>query len=136
MRMNTSRLTIAATVLMFAGATAYSADKPTRAEKNEARLAELIKDRTAGEPVGCIPEFQSSRLEVIEGVALVYGSGKTLYVAKPDRPDTVQWDDIMIVKRTGGQLCNTDIVRTVDRTSGFTTGVVFLNKFVPYSKPD
>jgi hypothetical protein len=134
--MNTSRITIVATVLMFAGATAFSADKPTRAEKNEARLAELIKDRTAGEPVGCIPEFQSSRLEVIEGVALVYGSGKTLYVAKPDRPDTVQWNDIMIVKRTGGQLCNTDIVRTVDRTSGFTTGVVFLNKFVPYSKPD
>ena len=134
--MNTSRMTIVATLLMFAGATAFSADKPTRAEKNEARLAELIKDRTAGEPVGCIPEFQSSRLEVIEGVALVYGSGKTLYVAKPDRPDTVQWDDIMIVKRTGGQLCNTDIVRTVDRTSGFTTGVVFLNKFVPYSKPD
>ena len=134
--MNTSRLLIAAVVLMFAGAAAHSADKPTRAEKNEARLAELIKDRTAGEPVGCIPEFQSSRLEVIEGVALVYGSGKTLYVAKPDRPDTVQWDDIMIVKRTGGQLCNTDIVRTVDRTSGFTTGVVFLNKFVPYSKPD
>lgn len=134
--MKTSRLTIAATVLMFAGATAHSADKPTRAEKNEARLAELLKGRTAGEPVGCIPEFQSSRLEVIEGVAMVYGSGKTLYVAKPDRPDTVQWDDIMIVKRTGGQLCNTDIVRTVDRTSGFTTGVVFLNKFVPYSKPD
>jgi hypothetical protein len=134
--MNTSRLLVAAAVLTIAGAAAHSADKPTRAEKNEARLAELIKDRTAGEPVGCIPEFQSSRLEVIEGVALVYGSGKTLYVAKPDRPDTVQWDDIMIVKRTGGQLCNTDIVRTVDRTSGFTTGVVFLNKFVPYSKPD
>jgi hypothetical protein len=134
--MNTSRLLIAAVVLMFVAAAAHSADKPTKAEKNEARLAELIKDRTAGEPVGCIPEFQSSRLEVIEGVALVYGSGKTLYVAKPDRPDTVQWDDIMIVKRTGGQLCNTDIVRTVDRTSGFTTGVVFLNKFVPYSKPD
>jgi hypothetical protein len=134
--MNTSRLLIAATVLVFAGATAYSADKPSRAEKSEARLAELLKGRTAGEPVGCIPEFQSSRLEVLEGVAMVYGSGKTLYVAKPDRPDTVQWDDIMVVKRTGGQLCNTDIVRTVDRTSGFTTGVVFLNKFVPYSKPD
>ena len=55
--MNTSRLLIAAVVLMFAGAAAHSADKPTRAEKNEARLAELIKDRTAGEPVGCIPEF-------------------------------------------------------------------------------
>jgi hypothetical protein len=134
--MNISRLIIAATVLAFAGATAYSADKPTRTEKSEARLAELLKGRTAGEPVACIPEFQSSRLEVLEGVAMVYGIGKTIYVAKPDRLESTQWDDIMVVKRTGGQLCNTDIVRTVDRTSGFTTGVVFMSKFVPYTKQD
>lgn len=134
--MNKSRWIIAATMLVFAGATAYAADKPTRIEKNQARLAELLKDRVAGEPVGCIPDFQSSRVEVLDDVALVYGWGKTIYVAKPDRPDTVQWDDIMVVKRTGGMLCNTDIVRTVDRNTGFTTGVVFLSKFVPWRKPD
>ena len=42
----------------------------------------------------------------------------------------------MVVKRTGGQLCNTDIIRTVDRMSGFTTGVVFMSKFTPYTKQD
>jgi hypothetical protein len=134
--MNTSRMLIAAAVLMSAGAAAHSADKPTRTEKNEARLAEMLKGRTAGEPVTCIPEFKSNQVEVLEGVALVYGVGKTLYVAKPDHMDSMQWDDIMVVKRTGGQLCNTDIVRTIDRNSGFTTGVVFLSKFVPYRKPD
>jgi hypothetical protein len=127
---------IAAAVLVFAGAAAHAADKSEKLAKNEARLAELLKGRTAGEPVACIPEFQSSRVQVIEGVALVYGMGKTIYVAKPDRPDTMQWDDIIIVNRFGGQLCNTDIIRTVDRMSGFTTGVVFMGKFVPYRKPD
>jgi hypothetical protein len=127
---------IAAAVLAFAGATAQGADKSQRVAKNETRLAELLKGRTAGEPLSCIPEFQASKVEVLEGVALVYGSGKTLYVAKPDRPDAMQWNDVMVVKRTGSQLCNTDIVRTVDRMSGFTTGVVFLSKFTPYTKAD
>jgi hypothetical protein len=134
--MNTSRLIIAATVMILAGAAAQSADKPTRLEKSAARLTEMLKGRTAGEPVSCIPEFQASKVEIIEGVALVYGVGRILYVAKPDRPETMQWDDVMVVRRTGSQLCNTDIVRTVDRMSGFTTGVVFLSKFVPYKKPD
>ncbi|HMA12468.1 MAG TPA: hypothetical protein VKO83_11310 [Steroidobacteraceae bacterium] len=134
--MNTSRLLIAAAVLVFAGAAAQAADKSEKLAKNEAKLAEMLKGRTAGEPVSCIPEFHSSRVQVIEGVALVYGVGKTLYVAKPDHPESMQWDDIMVVKRFGGQLCNTDIIRTVDRMSGFTTGVVFMGKFVPYRKPD
>jgi hypothetical protein len=134
--MNTSRLLIAATVLIFAGAAANSADKPTRLEKSEARLAEMLKGRTAGEPMSCIPEIHSGRVEVLEGVAMVYGQGKTLYVAKPDLMNSMQWDDIIVVKRTGGQLCNTDIIRTVDRMSGFTTGVVFMSKFVPYTKQD
>ncbi len=134
--MNTTRMIIAAAVLAFAGATAQSATKAERLAKNEARLAELLKGRTAGEPIGCIPEFQASNVEVIDGVAFVYGTGKTIYVAKPERPDTVQWDDVMVVRRTGGMLCNTDIIHTVDRMGGFTTGVVFMGKFVPYRKAD
>lgn len=134
--MNTSRLMIAAAVLALAAAAAHAADKPTRNEKNEARLAKMLEGRTAGEPVSCLPEYQTSRLEVIEGVGLVYGAGKTVYVARPADPDSLRWDDIVVINRTGGQLCHTDIIRTIDRLSGFTTGAVFLSKFVPYRKPD
>lgn len=132
--MNTSRLLIAAAVLMFAGAAVHSADKPTKVEKNEVRLAKMLEGRIAGEPLTCIPGVLSSRLEVIEGVAMVYGTGDTLYVARPSDPDSLRWDDIIVINRVGGQLCHTDIIRTVDRMSGFTTGVVFLEKFVPYKK--
>jgi hypothetical protein len=134
--MNTSRLLITSTVLMFAGAVAFSADKPTRVEKNEAKLAEMLKGRTAGEPVSCVSAFMSNGLEIIEGVALVYRSGGTLYVSRPTHADALRDDDIVVIERSGGQLCHTDIVRTVDRHGGFVTGVVFLGKFVPYKKPD
>jgi hypothetical protein len=132
--MNTFKALIAAAVLLMAGSTALAADKPTRAEKNEARLEELLKGRTAGEPVSCIPAFQANELEVIEGVAMVYGRGDTLYVGRPTNPKSMRWDDVIVIKRFGGQLCNTDIIHTVDRMSGFMTGVVFLDKFVPYKK--
>jgi hypothetical protein len=132
--MNTVTPLIAAAVLLVAGATAVAADSPSRAEKNQARLTELLKGRTAGTPVSCIPAFQANNLEVIEGVAMVYGRGETLYVARPSNPQAMRWDDVVVINRSGGQLCHTDIIRTVDRMSGFTTGVLFLDKFVPYKK--
>ena len=132
--MNTLRPLIVAAVALVAGATALAADKPSRAEKSEARLAALLKGRAAGTPLSCLPGFQSDQLEVIEGVALVYGRGDTIYVARPSNPQSVRWDDVVVINRSGGQLCSTDIIHTVDRVSGFTTGVVFLDKFVPYKK--
>lgn len=132
--MNTFKTLIAAVALVATGATAVAADKPTRAEKNEARLAKLLEGRVAGEPVSCLPAFQTDKLEIIEGVAMVYGWGDTIYVARPTDPKALRWDDVVVINRTGSQLCNTDIVRTVDRMSGFTTGVLFMDKFVPYKK--
>lgn len=134
--MNSLKPLIATAVLLIAGATALAADKPARAEKNEARLAKLLEGRTAGMPVTCISSFHADKLEVIEGVAMVYGSGDTLYVARPTDPKSLRWDDVIVINRFGGQLCNTDFVRTVDRMSGFTTGVLFVDKFVPYTKKD
>lgn len=135
--MNTRKLMIVAAVMALAGATAESADrKQTRAEKNEARLAKLIEGRIAGTPVSCIPAFKSDKLEVIDGVAMVYGDGDTIYVGKPSDPRSLRRDDVIVINRFGGQLCHTDIIRTVDRMSGFTTGALFLEQFVPYKKQD
>lgn len=135
--MTTVKPLIAAALLLVAGTTAQAADKkPTRAEKNEARFAELLKGRTAGKPVSCLPSFQTNDLEVIDGVAMVYGKGDTIYVARPTNPQSLRWDDVVVINRVGGQLCHTDIIRTVDRMNGFTTGVVILEPFVPYKKQE
>src|SRR5690606_5545999 len=111
----------------------HSAD---RVEKNEARLAQMLEGRTAGEPLTCISGYNGSRLEVIEGVGLVYSAGDTIYVARPDSPESLGSNDVVVINRFGGQLCHTDVVRTVDRQGGYTTGVLFLEKWVPYSKLD
>jgi hypothetical protein len=123
---------IAAAVLALAGATANSAG---RVEKNEAKLAKMLEGRMAGEAVSCIPALKGNRLRVIEGVAMVYELGDIIYVARPTHPEDLGRDDILVIDRFGGQICNTDVVRTIDRQGGYFTGVVFLGKFVPYTKP-
>jgi hypothetical protein len=94
----------------------------------------MLEGRTAGEPVSCISALNSNRIEVIEDVAIVYDSGETIYVARPTNPNALSRNDVIVIDRHGGQLCNTDVIRTIDRYQGYTTGAVFLDKFVPYKR--
>ncbi len=94
-------------------------------------LAKLIAGRVPGKPVSCISAQISNRLQIIDHTAVVYDSGRTLYVAKPRDPRTLNSDDILVINRFGSQLCKQDIIRTVDRTSGFMTGIVFPGRFHP-----
>jgi hypothetical protein len=128
--MKTPSWFIAAAALALTAA-AHSAGK---AEAGESKLARMLEGRTAGEPVSCIPSFKGTRFEVIEGIGMVYKSGDTIYVARPTNPESLGRDDVLVIDRLGSQVCNTDIVRTIDRTGGYFTGVVFLGKFVPYTK--
>jgi hypothetical protein len=129
--MKTLSLILAGAALALTGATAVLARS---AEENEAKLARMLEGRVAGEPVNCIAALRSERMEVIEHVGIVYDAGATIYVARPDNPRSLGRDDIVVIERFGGQLCANDVIRTVDRYQGYTTGAVFLDKFVPYTK--
>ena len=129
--MKTLSLILAGAALALAGTTAALA---RNAEENEAKLARMLEGRTAGEPVNCISALRSDRMEVIEHVGIVYDAGATIYVARPADPDMLSRNDIVVIERFGGQLCANDVIRTVDRYQGFTTGAVFLDNFVPYTK--
>jgi len=123
---------LAGAALAMTGASAASAT--TLAERGEARLATMLEGRTAGEPVSCISAMNSSRIKVIEHVGVVYDAGNTIYVSRPTDPKSLGAWDVPIFERFGSQLCKTDVVRTVDRSNGYPSGVVFLNDFVPYTK--
>jgi len=123
---------LASAALLGVGASAASAE--TLAEKGEARLAQLLEGRTAGEPVSCVSAVRSNRLRVIEHVGVVYDAGKTIYVSRPSDPKSLGPWDIPVIERFGSQLCKTDVIRTVDRNGGYVTGPVFLGDFVPYTK--
>ena len=129
--MKTLATILAGAALALTGTTAALAKS---AEENEAKLARMLEGRTAGEPVNCISALSSSRLEVIEHVGIVYDAGSTIYVARPTDPRQLARDDILVFNRFGSQLCTNDVIRTVDRYQGHTTGAVFLEEFVPYTK--
>ena len=129
--MKTLATILAGVALAATGTTAVLAKS---AEENEAKLARMLEGRTAGEPVNCISALNSNRMEVIEHVGIVYDAGNTIYVARPTDPRQLGRDDVVVIKRFGGQLCSNDVIRTVDRYQGFTTGAVFLDHFVPYTK--
>lgn len=102
--------------------------------KGEKKLAKILEGRVAGEPENCIRTFPSGSLTIIDGTALVYKRGKTLWVNVPRNPKALDDSDGLLTRTFGTRLCNTDIVTTFDRGAGFYTGNVFLGDFVPYTK--
>ena len=114
--------------------TGCATDRVAPRDRGEARLAAMLAGRVAGEPRSCISAFDANRMQVIDQTAIVYDAGKTIWVSRPSDPKSLNSDDIVVIKRTGSQLCKQDVIRTVDRVNHFTTGVVFLGDFVPYEE--
>ncbi|HJQ16414.1 MAG TPA: hypothetical protein VJR87_03560 [Allosphingosinicella sp.] len=101
----------------------------------ESELAKALEGRVAGKPVDCIflHTIRSSR--IIDHTAIVYDSGRTIYVNRPTSgADTLSKWDIMLEKPTNSQLCSIDVVRLYDQSTRFPKGFVGLGKFVPYTK--
>ncbi len=102
----------------------------------EARLAKLLEGRVAGKPKSCINTFSNRNSRVIDETALVYGSGRTIWVNVPRNAEDLDDSDALVIRMHGSQLCRQDIVTTIDTASGFYTGNVFLGDFVPYTRAD
>ena len=98
------------------------------------KLAKLLEGRVAGEPRSCINTRINSESEVIDGTAVVYGRGRTIWVNVPSNARDLDDNDALLVRQFGSNLCRQDIVTTFDTTGGFYTGNVFLTDFVPYTK--
>jgi hypothetical protein len=129
--MRTSALVLAA----FAAAATVAAPAAARPRlTGEQELAKLIDGRVAGKPTSCISTFARGNLRVLDGTALVYDAGKTIWVNRPDNARSLDEDDILVTHSFGSQLCRLDMVRTVDRSGYFPTGFISLGDFVPYRK--
>ncbi|MXO91658.1 hypothetical protein [Pontixanthobacter aquaemixtae] len=114
------------------GAETQSSEEMT---EGEAKLAKMLEGRVAGEPQSCIYAAPNLDIKVIDGTALVYKSGRTLYVNVPHNARSLDDRDTMVRRTTfGNRWCNTDIITTVDRHVGHYTGNINLGKFVPYRK--
>jgi hypothetical protein len=123
-------MALAAGAALLAGTAVEAKPKLT----GEEQLAKALEGRVAGEPVNCISLFDSRDQRVIDKTAIVYGSGRTIYVNRPSNARDLDSDDIMVSTIHGSQLCDLDIVRTHERSGFFPTGFVGLEQFVPYRK--
>lgn len=132
--MRNKLLALAAAAFAVSGAMSVPAHAESIAEKGAAKLDKLLAGRVAGEPVNCISGWNSSKIQVIDETAIVYDAGETIYVGRPTNPKSLRRTDALVTQRTGSQMCANDSMRTVDRSGGFTTGVVFIDNFVPYRK--
>ena len=101
----------------------------------EAKLARLLEGRVAGKPQNCIPLAGTSSSQIIDRTAIVYRVGSTLWVNRPKGgAESLDDDDILVLKTSGSQLCSIDAVERRDRTSHMYAGFVSLGKFVPYKR--
>ena len=128
------------TLAISAAALAVAVSGPVaaqdREERSEQAFIELTEGRTAGEAQTCINTFNSSRLRVEENVGLVYERGETLWVARAKNPQNLSTWDIPVIERYSSRLCRHDVTRTIDRSSGMFSGVLFLEDFVPYTRAE
>ena len=118
-------------------AAALAAVPATAREKlaPEDQLAKLLEGRVAGKPQNCIPLSTTQSSQIIDKTAIVYRVGSTLWVNRPKGgAESLDDDDILVLKTTGSQLCSIDTLELRDRTSRMYSGFVSLGEFVPYRR--
>lgn len=117
---------------MLAAPAAGAREKLTGEEK----LAEMLEGRVAGEGRSCINTFASRNMKVIDGTAVVFRDGGTLWVNVPRNAEDLDDDDVWVTRQFGTQLCRLDQITTHDRGGLFFNGIIMLNDFVPYRRAD
>lgn len=102
--------------------------------RTQSKLDKRLAGYTPGKTVDCIRPINAN--VDIYGDTLVYrDTGNRLY-----RTTTsggcfgLKRDDIIVTRSFGGQLCRGDLVRTVDRSSGFPSGACSFGDFTPYTR--
>jgi hypothetical protein len=100
----------------------------------EQELAKILQDRVAGKPVDCISLMNTNSTRIIDGTAIVYDTGRVIYVNKPAYPQSLDDDDVLVTKTWGSQLCRLDLVELHSRSGMWWRGSVGLEQFVPYTK--
>jgi hypothetical protein len=128
--MKKAAIAILAASALLAGPAVQAKPKMT----GEQKLEKLLEGREAGKPVDCISFSKSRDARIIDKTAIVYGSGRTIYVNRPVNADDLDDDDVMVTKTSLSQLCRLETVRLHDRSDYFFTGFVGLNQFVPYTR--
>lgn len=121
------------------GAALLAANSPLCAAEGVRDREELgrgLAGRVAGEPVPCIASSTIRSTTVVPDVGIVYRArGGKIYLNQPvaGQSSLNDWD-VLVTEIRGGFICDRQLVKVVDPSTRIVTGLIFLGKFVPYTK--
>lgn len=127
---------LSAAVLMVACSAAPA--EPVQSPQASRDLAKALAGHTAGQPVRCIPGFPRVRMQVIDDNTILFRGNRTVYLQKPPGGCLgIGSQSRALVTQTWGvnELCQGDINRLVDTSTGMGGGSCAFGPFVPYTKP-
>lgn len=141
--MRAPRLVRSSVALAIAAGVASCAPMAERtaspAESREDRLALFLGNRLPASPVACVNSHDLRQKEVFPeaGAIALRGRGNTVYLNRfRGQCDNVLRDGLaMVTSTTTGRLCEGDLARFVDTSSGVERGVCALGTFTPYETP-
>lgn len=128
---------------LFAVALAGCAATPAQQERAAAMgvkaqddLARELAGLTPGEPSTCLPEPVRQQLSSKAfGPTIVYAASSDMKYRNDTSGGCERAGlDVLVSQTPTGRVCRGDILRTVDRVSGFQTGACTLGDFVPYRR--
>jgi hypothetical protein len=102
---------------------------------------QLIGNKVAGAPVGCIPNYNANDMRIIDGQTLgfrVGGGGSRAYIAhlSPGCEQIGHGNYALVGRQVGSLgLCRGDIQQVVDLTSHINVGSCTIAEIVPFQRP-
>lgn len=112
--------------------------EPQLSAREAAELAKALEGKVPGEPVSCIPSYNSSALRVIGDNTVIYRVNKDLvYKANLEGGcNGLSMGDALVLNRTiSSQYCRGDMAKSVHLPTGMLSGSCALGDFVPYRTP-
>ena len=110
-----------------------------RDPRGEARLAQALAGKVAGQPITCLPSYRTNQMEVIDRDTIVYRDGRTSYVQHTNGhcyPNGPRGGYYLVTRSFGSAgLCRGDIAQVVDSASRMFAGSCSFNEFIPYHTP-
>lgn len=100
----------------------------------EADLTRALRGRVADAPVRCIDLQNVRSVAVFERTGLLYDTGRTVYLNRTGRPESLRALDILGTRSFAGQLCRGEPVNLIDPSTRSIRSFVTLGNFIPYRR--
>ena len=123
--------------MLLASCTAGPYVEAPPSARAQQQLAAALAGRTAGPAVRCLPSHRATQMDIIDRRMTLYREGRTIYAQnfRGGCPGIGTGRYTMVTRQFGtNRLCDGDISRLVDLSTGMEGGSCVFGPFVPYTK--